>query len=68
MSITPVKNSQPSIINTNKNNKRHSPGPRHLDSPRPDPYRQTSTGVWEISAVAHNTPPPFQAAQNASIY
>ena len=23
------------------------PGPGHLDSPRPDPCRQTSAGVWE---------------------
>ena len=28
-------------------NKRHSPEPRHLDSPRPAPYRKTSVGVWE---------------------
>ena len=27
---------------TNQNQKRHSPGPRHLDSPGPDPYRHTS--------------------------
>ena len=30
-----------------QNQNRQSPGPRHLDSPRPDPYRQTSAGVWE---------------------
>ena len=45
------------------------------DSPRPDPYRQTTAGVWDTvtnqppgtrpgtevwnSAVANNTPPPF---------
>ena len=28
--------------NHNHNHKRHSPGTRHLDSSRPDPYRQTA--------------------------
>ena len=44
-----------------------SPGPRHLDSPRPDPYRQFSSGNSYkpagtevlISAIAHNTSDPI---------
>ena len=49
--------------NQNQNQKRHLPRPRHLDSPRPDPYRQTSAtqdldqwkkivilvGIWPLS-------------------
>ena len=31
--------------NNNNGNKRHSPGPRHLDSPRPDPYGKPLPGV-----------------------
>ena len=50
--------------NNNNNNKRHSPGHRHLDSPRPDPCRQTSAGVQEPFT---NQNSPCQNSKNKKI-